>query len=126
MPFKRIMQPDGNRPYFTKHSRGGCDQCGFGATWDVIERATNTEMGSFQNSVDADEFAEILTSVWEHGRQQAVIDFAFTDDDRSRYNELIMAVGNKHHGESRYETALRYIRQAEERESSAAKKGTSE
>ena len=31
-----------------------------------------------------------------------------------RYNELIMAVGNKYPNESRHETALRYIRQAEE------------
>ena len=30
-----------------------------------------------------------------------------------KYNELIMAVGNKYDGETRHETALRYIRQAE-------------
>ena len=32
---------------------------------------------------------------------------------KSCYHELIMAVGNKYEGESRHETALRYIRQAE-------------
>jgi len=32
---------------------------------------------------------------------------------REPYNELIMAVGNKYAGETRHETALRYIRQAE-------------
>ena len=32
---------------------------------------------------------------------------------KSCYHELIMAVGNKYDGESRHETALRYIRQAE-------------
>ena len=31
----------------------------------------------------------------------------------AKYNELIYAVGNKHEGESRHETALRYIREAE-------------
>lgn len=30
-----------------------------------------------------------------------------------RYQELIMAVGNKHEGETRHETALRYILEAE-------------
>jgi len=32
---------------------------------------------------------------------------------RKKYHELIMEVGNKHSGETRHETALRYIRQAE-------------
>jgi hypothetical protein len=30
-----------------------------------------------------------------------------------KYNELIMAVAKKYQGESRHDTALRYIRQAE-------------
>lgn len=32
----------------------------------------------------------------------------------TKYNELLYAVGQKYPGESRHETALRYIRQAEE------------
>ena len=32
---------------------------------------------------------------------------------RLQYNELLMAVGNKYEGESRHETALRYIQEAE-------------
>jgi hypothetical protein len=32
----------------------------------------------------------------------------------TKYHELLYAVGNKHAGESRHETALRYIRQAEQ------------
>lgn len=35
------------------------------------------------------------------------------------YSELIDAVGSKHPGESRHETALRYIREAEERTGSS-------
>lgn len=32
---------------------------------------------------------------------------------RTKYNELIFAVGRKYGGETRHQTALRYIRQAE-------------
>jgi len=32
----------------------------------------------------------------------------------AKYHELLLSVGNKHQGESRHETALRYIRQAEQ------------
>lgn len=39
------------------------------------------------------------------------LDFSGTAE---KYNELIMAVGNKFPGESRHETALRYIRRMEE------------
>lgn len=35
-------------------------------------------------------------------------------DVREKYNELVMAVGNKFEGETRHETALRYIRNAEQ------------
>ena len=40
-----------------------------------------------------------------------------TENDRlrSRYNELIMEVVTKHVGESRHETALRYIQERENR-----------
>ena len=31
----------------------------------------------------------------------------------ARYNELLLAVSNKHPGETRHETALRYIRECE-------------
>jgi hypothetical protein len=38
----------------------------------------------------------------------------------SRYNELLLAVGNKHPGETRHQTALRYLRQAEDTSHNAA------
>lgn len=41
-------------------------------------------------------------------------------DYKARYFELIYAVGNKYAGESRHETALRYIRKAEEPNGQAA------
>lgn len=37
-----------------------------------------------------------------------------------KYHELIMAVGNKYEGETRHETALRYIKQAEEERAESA------
>ncbi|RLC23193.1 MAG: hypothetical protein DRH56_07865 [Deltaproteobacteria bacterium] len=44
--------------------------------------------------------------------------------DRDRlYNELLMAVETKHPGESRHQTALRYIRNAESRRTHVACKG---
>lgn len=33
--------------------------------------------------------------------------------ERKEYDELILAVGNKHKGETRHQTALRYIQDAE-------------
>lgn len=38
-----------------------------------------------------------------------------------QYNELLMAVGKKYPGETRHETALRYIRQAEMCEPNSAR-----
>lgn len=38
------------------------------------------------------------------------------EEVHAAYNELIMAVGNRYEGETRLQTALRYIRQAEERD----------
>jgi hypothetical protein len=43
-------------------------------------------------------------------------------DYKSLYFELLFAVGHKHPGESRHQTALRYIRQAEQQ--SAQDSGT--
>ena len=44
--------------------------------------------------------------------------------ERVKYDELIMAVGNKWPGESRHETALRYIREAEVGAGGTAAKGS--
>lgn len=43
----------------------------------------------------------------------------------NKYHELIMAVGNKTPGETRHQTALRYIKQAEESDDTAIEEGTS-
>mgnify|MGYP001570319282 FL=1 len=46
---------------------------------------------------------------WSHALDERDIARA----DINRYDELIYAVGMKFNGESRHETALRYIREAE-------------
>ena len=43
----------------------------------------------------------------------------------AEYNELIYAVQTKHHDETRHQTALRYIRNAENRQSNATANGAS-
>ena len=43
----------------------------------------------------------------------------------AEYNELIYAVQTKHHDETRHQTALRYIRNAENRPSNTAANGAS-
>jgi hypothetical protein len=43
--------------------------------------------------------------------------------ENGKYHELLYAVGTKYPGESRHETALRYIRQAERRTDTTTKQG---
>lgn len=48
-----------------------------------------------------------------HSQKERVVEI------EEKYHELIMAVGNKYPGETRHQTALRYIKQAEEGDSVA-------
>ena len=52
---------------------------------------------------------------WPDGRVESVpaehVRFVTPNDEK--YHELLYAVGNKHPGETRHQTALRYIQQAE-------------
>ena len=51
------------------------------------------------------------------GNQNTIyIPFHGMDELRSKYEELIMAVASKYEGESRHETALRYIQERESRQ----------
>lgn len=45
------------------------------------------------------------------------------DDFKAKYHELLFAVGKKYPNETRHETALRYIQQAEAESSNATKQG---
>lgn len=53
--------------------------------------------------------------LWD-GSGQAVVYVPFRELERAEglHNELLMAVASKHPGETRHETALRYIREREE------------
>ena len=60
------------------------------------------------------------------GESQSVVYIPFHEAERwkDKYHELIMAVGNKYDGETRHETALRYIRQAESCQGGPAQEST--
>jgi hypothetical protein len=58
---------------------------------------------------------ELAYGIWQAAYRagQASVE-AERDALREKYEELIMAVGNKYEGETRHQTALRYIVKAEE------------
>jgi hypothetical protein len=70
---------------------------------------TFEEWGDYQKLI-AQEAAFDMYSDWKADREQYRADLSACQE---RYNELLMAVGYKFPEESRHETALRYIRQAE-------------
>lgn len=67
-----------------------------------------TEVGVSRQAVD--EVCDLVETL--HASAAAALVDA--KNVRERYNELIMAVSNKYQGETRHETALRYIRQHEQ------------
>ena len=48
------------------------------------------------------------------------------ESEQRKYNELLLAVGNKYEGETRHQTALRYIQNAETSNDSVAKLSNNE
>jgi len=52
--------------------------------------------------------SEVESKAYQRGREEG------EKKELEKYNELIFAVGNKYQGETRHETALRYIKQAEQ------------
>ena len=58
----------------------------------------------------ADALEDTLSHVWH---DQAAAELRRLHEVEGRYHELLYAVGNKYEGESRHQTALRYIQQAE-------------
>lgn len=69
---------------------------------------------------DANEAAEALLA-WVPPGGQAPAPVAQDETDyKARYFELLYQVASKFHGESRHETALRYLRQYEARDSTAS------
>ena len=68
---------------------------------------------------------DFMRNVLHDGSKQAVVYIPFREVEelRHRYNELLYAVASKHEGETRHETALRYIleREADKNLSDAVK-----
>ena len=59
---------------------------------------------------------DFMRNVTTDGRQAVIyIPWREVESLRTRYNELLYAVASKHEGETRHETALRYIRERENR-----------
>ena len=78
-----------------------CDRCG---RWgEPVERN------------DEDRIIDSVIAIEERARG-----YTRTNTDE-KYNQLLMAVGKKYPGETRHETALRYIRQAEIGEPNSAR-----
>jgi hypothetical protein len=76
------------------------------------ERLTQQQIAeSLRQAILAGDFVRMVST---DGRQGvAYIPFREVESIRDKYNELIMAVESKHEGETRHETALRYIRERE-------------
>jgi hypothetical protein len=77
----------------------------------AVEAHTEDQLESaIKQAIEAGDFIRYV-----HANKQMVVYVPFNEVSRLRlqYNELLMAVENKYEGESRHETALRYIQEAE-------------
>ena len=63
---------------------------------------------------------------WQAGRAPLLARIRELEADAARYQQLIMAVGKKWPGESRHDTALKYISRAEVEVSTPAKEAIKE
>jgi nitric oxide synthase oxygenase domain/subunit len=90
----------------------------------TLERMLELLVGArdYQDSSITDEMAAIMAEAIDaHIAQHA--DLA---RDAARYRELLLLVGNKYAGETRHETAAKYLRQAEQQGTVAAQAMTGE
>ncbi len=89
---------------------------------DVTDRVvpSGEDSGRLSAAVSASQGARPKFTVTEPELHNERVDY------QALYFELLYAVGNKHAGESRHQTALRYIRQAEETHGPASAAATPE
>lgn len=81
----------------------------------VVESLTEKQLAEcIRQAIEAGDFMRHVI-VDQRVNKQCVTYLPFQECDRIRtlYNELILAVSMKHDGETRHETALRYIRERE-------------
>lgn len=67
---------------------------------------------AIRQAIASGEFVR-LVSVDNSSQQVTYIPFRELEEVKSKYNELIYAVARKYDGETRHDTALRYIRERE-------------
>jgi len=82
------------------------------------ERLTEVQLAqAIQQALAAGDFVRFVARDPER-QTITYIPYRERETVRSKYNELVMAVVRKFDNETRHETALRYIREAEERANS--------
>lgn len=74
--------------------------------WIAMEHKGEIISGVIVENLGGELLTDYIQALQEHESQ-------IREESDKKYNELIFAVGMKHKGETRHETALRYIRQAE-------------
>ena len=92
-----------------------------GETWQDGVEAAADKFRELMQTYDSTEFDSDLVEDELRALSPATPEPSVADKLlRDQYNELIMAVAKKHSGETRHQTALRYIQQAERPSSNAA------
>lgn len=78
----------------------------------AVETLTEQQLAeAIRQAIASGDFARNVTT---DGRQAVIyIPWREVESLRTRYHELLYAVASKHEGETRHETALRYIRERE-------------
>uniref|UniRef100_A0A6M3KQZ9 Uncharacterized protein n=1 Tax=viral metagenome TaxID=1070528 RepID=A0A6M3KQZ9_9ZZZZ len=95
----------------------GCDE--FNNTLDLIGNLEIDEETLRKNGwVRIDKRLGMLPNIVDYIKSMGYVKLSEIDlreliDVKEKYYELIMSVGNKYAGETRHETALKYIKQAE-------------
>lgn len=82
-------------------------------TKEAMQQALDVLRHCLEHPDAEDAIAALEAAIAQPVQPSAVMQEPVAGDVQAKYNELIYAVGMKWPGESRHETALRYIRQRE-------------
>ena len=97
-----------------------CEICGYAEHHREHTSCLRTQLAAAQEEIKT--VTEQKNRMWFE-MQTAQDQLAKAEQRVAEYNELIYAVQTKHHDETRHQTALRYIRNAENRQSYTAANG---
>lgn len=102
----------------TKTIKSFCGKCGAEKPktnkWEKILRALDVPLNAIYLNMEAGEAEDVHCETAKVVQQLITQTQQETLEWVEKYNELIFAVGNKYEGETRHQTALRYIKQAED------------